>query len=40
MTVADRIAVMESGRIAQVDTPAAIYEAPRARAMWPSSSAT
>ena len=31
MTVADRIAVMEEGRIAQVDTPAAIYEAPRSR---------
>ena len=31
MTVADRIAVMEGGRIAQVDTPAAIYEAPRSR---------
>ena len=31
MTVADRIAVMDRGRIAQVDTPAAIYEAPRSR---------
>ena len=31
MTVADRIAVMEKGRIAQVDTPAAVYEAPRSR---------
>ena len=31
MTVADRIAVMEEGRIAQVDTPSAIYEAPRSR---------
>ena len=31
MTVADRIAVMEAGRIAQVDTPSAIYEAPRSR---------
>ena len=31
MTVADRIAVMEQGRIAQVDTPSAIYEAPRSR---------
>ena len=31
MTVADRIAVMEGGRIAQVDTPSAIYEAPRSR---------
>ena len=31
MTVADRIAVMEHGRIAQVDTPSAIYEAPRSR---------
>ena len=31
MTVADRIAVMEGGRIAQVDTPAAIYEAPCSR---------
>ena len=31
MTVADRIAVMEQGRIAQIDTPAAIYEAPRSR---------
>ncbi len=31
MTVADRIAVMEEGRIAQVDTPTAIYEAPRSR---------
>ncbi len=31
MTVADRIAVMERGRIAQIDTPAAIYEAPRSR---------
>ena len=31
MTVADRIAVMDRGRIAQVDTPSAIYEAPRSR---------
>ena len=31
MTVADRIAVMEEGRIAQVDTPSVIYEAPRSR---------
>ena len=31
MTVADRIAVMEQGRIAQVDTPAAIYEVPCSR---------
>ena len=31
MTVADRIAVMEAGRIAQVDTPSAIYEAPSSR---------
>ena len=31
MTVADRIAVMDRGRIAQVDTPAAIYEAPCSR---------
>jgi putrescine transport system ATP-binding protein len=31
MTMADRIAVMERGRIAQVATPAEIYEAPRTR---------
>ena len=31
MTVADRIAVMEKGRIAQVDRPADLYEAPRSR---------
>ena len=31
MTVADRIAVMDRGRIAQVDTPSAIYEAPCSR---------
>jgi putrescine transport system ATP-binding protein len=31
MTVADRIAVMEHGRIAQVATPAEIYERPRSR---------
>ena len=31
MTVADRIAVMDKGRIVQVDGPAGIYEAPRSR---------
>ena len=31
MTVADRIAVMDRGRIAQVDTPSAIYEEPCSR---------
>ncbi len=31
MTVSDRIAVMDKGMIVQVDTPAAIYEAPNSR---------
>ena len=31
MTVADRIAVMDHGRIAQVDSPSGIYEAPASR---------
>lgn len=31
MTVSDRIAVMDKGVIVQVDTPAAIYEAPNSR---------
>jgi putrescine transport system ATP-binding protein len=31
MTVADRIAVMDKGRLAQVGTPAAIYEQPNSR---------
>jgi putative spermidine/putrescine transport system ATP-binding protein len=31
LTMADRIAVMEAGRIAQIDTPKSIYERPRSR---------
>ena len=31
MTVADRIGVMDNGRLAQVATPRALYEAPRSR---------
>jgi putrescine transport system ATP-binding protein len=31
MTVADRIAVMDQGRIVQVATPAEIYEQPNSR---------
>ena len=31
MTMADRVSVMDRGRIAQIGTPAEIYEAPRTR---------
>ncbi|MCC5975069.1 MAG: ABC transporter ATP-binding protein [Rubellimicrobium sp.] len=33
LTLSDRIAVMEGGRILQVDTPGGLYEAPRSRAV-------
>jgi putrescine transport system ATP-binding protein len=33
MTMSTRIAVMEAGRILQVDTPAALYERPRSRSV-------
>jgi putrescine transport system ATP-binding protein len=33
MTLSDRIAVMDSGRLAQVATPAVLYEEPRTRAV-------
>ena len=45
MTMADRIVVMESGRILQADTPRALYERPASQAvarffgdinLWPS----
>ena len=31
MTMSDRIAVMDKGRIKQVATPAEVYEAPRSK---------
>ena len=38
MTMADRIAVMSAGRLQQVGTPQACYDAPPT-CSWPSSSA-
>ena len=37
MMMSDVIAVMENGRIAQIDTPEQIYNPPRSTGSWPPS---